>query len=268
MIGQKNLKKEIDWMCESHSFPRFTIITGEQGSEKIELARYIAQKLEFFIFEPEDNKIDMVRAVIEEAYKITSSMVYIFNDADDMSVSAKNALLKVTEEPPNNAYFILILDDINNTLDTIRSRAITLQMEPYSKQELLDFAQLCGGMKVDYIDLCSTPGDVELLYKMHPEEFYNYVQKVIDNIGTVNGANSFKIADKIALKDEPDKYDLRMFWRTCCKLFYNKAKTVDYIPYVKAVDATSNSLKKLSIKGVNKQMLFDEWILKVREALK
>lgn len=270
MIGQHNLLNQIDWMCQSGCFPRFSIITGEYGSEKMEIARYIAKKLECFIFEAVDNKIDTIRGVIEQAYKTHSPIVYIIDNADDTSVPAKNALLKVTEEPPNNAYFIMILDDINNTLDTIRSRAVIFTMEPYSKKQLKDYAQEIYQDNHDiYTDLCSTPGQIDLLYKMGALDFYAYVEKVVDNIGEVNGANSFKIAEKIALKDEEDKYDLEMFWKACGKLFFDKSKSKNnYVSNIKALRVTSELLKKLSIRGVNKQMLFDEWLISVRVVLR
>lgn len=268
MVGQQNLLNQIDWMCQSKCFPRFSIITGEKGSQKKEMAQYIAKKLECFLFEAVDNKIDTIRGVIEQAYKTHSPIVYVIDNADDMSVPAKNALLKVTEEPPNNAYFVMILDDVNNTLDTIKSRAVILTMEPYSKRQLKDYAQETYQDNHEiYTDLCSTPGQIDLLYKMDAEKFYGYVAKVVDNIAEVSGANSFKIAEKVALKDEEDKYDLEMFWKACCKLFYDKRG--HYVKSVYARQATSKALQKLSsIKGVNKQMLFDEWLISVRAVLR
>lgn len=285
MIGQQALLNQIDWMCKAGCFPRFSIIVGVRGSEKLEIAKYIAKQLQAITYTTPDNKIDRVRDIIEEAYKITHTMVYIINDADDMSIPAKNALLKVTEEPPNNAYFIMTLEDANNTLDTIKSRAVILTMEPYSRDNLLGYAMdVFGAQKLDgdlrdiITSLCATPGDIDLLNTMNPFEFYSYVEKVVDNINTPNGANAFKIAEKVALKDETDKYDLTMFWRACCKSFGYRARihlhsavesdTVLYVGYLAAVKATSAALKKLSIRGVNKQMLFDEWLLKVREVLR
>lgn len=269
MVGQENLLNQIDWMCKSGCFPRFSIITGEYGSEKLEVANYIAKKLETFFHVAPDNKIDTVRAIIEQSYKTHSPMMYIINNADDMSLPAKNALLKVTEESPNNAYFIMILDDVNNTLDTIRSRAVLFTMEPYSKRQLKAYAkETYDDTNEIYTDLCSTPGDVDLLHSMGVDEFYEYVQKVVENIGTVNGANSFKIAERIALKDEEDKYDLRMFWIACVRVFFDKKYNKDAYAQYMAGKRTSDAIKKLSIRGVNKQMLFDEWVLSVREALR
>lgn len=276
MIGQKNLLKQVEWMCKAGCFPRFSIIVGECGKQEKEIATYTANQMQAYISELPDNKIETIRQIIVEAYKVHKPMIYVLNEADDMSLQAKNALLKVTEEPPNNAYFIMLMNDVNNTLDTIRSRATIFTMEPYSRDDLSDYFDANWKADKDYknivINLSETPGDIDLLQtQVEPctaDKFYEYVEKVVDNIGTVNGANSFKIAEKVALKDEPEKYSLKMFWRACCKLFYDSAMGADdYIGKWQAVKITSKALNELSIRGVNKQMLFDCWILDVREVL-
>ena len=270
IIGQNNLLKNIEWMIDAKCFPRFSIITGEDTKQASAIAGYIAVQLQTFEYLLLNNKIDTIRDMIEDAYKIHQPMTYIITDADSMSIPAKNALLKVTEEPPNNAYFIMILEDLNNTLDTIRSRANVFTMEPYSKAELKEYAnKLYKADDTLYESICSTPMEIDLLYKMNAETFYQYVSKVVDNIATASGANSFKIADKIALKDEENKYDLRMFWKACCRVFYHKAYDNNdmFVQYLEAGRVTSDYLQKLYIKGVNRQMLFDSWILAVRKVL-
>ena len=278
MIGQKNLLKQIEWQINAGCFPRFSIIVGDRGSEKNLIASYISSTMFAMHISLPDVKIDTIRYAIEQAYKVHQQQptVYVIEDADDMSVQAKNALLKVTEEPPNNVYFIMTLEDANNTLDTIRSRATIFQMEGYKPDEIIDYAlPIFGANLMDdaitkkVIDLCDTPGDVDLLYRMGIVEFYPYVEKVVDNIATASGANVFKIADKIALKDEPDKYDLKLFWKAfasiCLRIGQQRGDAAKLVKYCNAYTITSKIIQKLRIKGVNKQMLFDEWILEVRK---
>ncbi len=52
--------------------------------------------------------------------------VAIIDDADGMSTEAQNALLKTLEEPSGKAVIILITDDIEAILPTIRSRSVPL----------------------------------------------------------------------------------------------------------------------------------------------
>ena len=44
------------------------------------------------------------------AYKQTKPIMYVFKDCDNMSNAAKNALLKVAEEPPQQAYFCNVIE--------------------------------------------------------------------------------------------------------------------------------------------------------------
>lgn len=270
MVGQKNLLKHIDWLCDAHCFPSFSIIIGDCWHQEIELTQHIADKMGTFCVRLEDNKIDTIRDMIDKSYKIHKPVFYVINNADDMSVPAKNALLKVTEEPPNKAYFIMLIKDINNTLDTIKSRATVFAMEPYSREDLISYAKdRYNEDSPIYAKLCNTPAEVDLLFKMVPEDFYEYVKKVVENIGSVSGANSFKIAEKVAIKDE-NGYDLKMFWKACCSLFVHQGDKEDeeYLKNILAAQATSNALRNLSIGGVSKQMLFDAWLLDVRRALR
>ena len=63
--------------------------------------------------------------------------VYIFPRAMDMTPPAQNALLKVIEEPPEYAAFLLLTDGAERVLPTIRSRGVLLQLSPLTEEECL-----------------------------------------------------------------------------------------------------------------------------------
>jgi hypothetical protein len=228
-----------------------------------------------------DVKIDTIREIITQAYKKITTMIYIIPDADNMSNAAKNALLKVTEEPPNEAYFIMTLEDENNTLETIRSRGTVFHMNNYTREEILDY---CGDKHFnaddeDYVkkeniikELCETPGEVDTLWESNPIEFYDYVQLVVDNIAEVSLANAFKIPSKVALKEDAEGYDLQLFWKAFFKITiekaYNHRDDENVSAYGKAALATSKYLQKLRVKGINRSMLMDTWVLEIRSCLK
>ena len=86
---------------------------------------------------PEDKKtigVDLVRDVLIKEASIkpftSGRKVFIVNDADTMTVQAQNALLKVLEEPPQYAVFILLSQNKEALLDTVLSRALKLQLLP------------------------------------------------------------------------------------------------------------------------------------------
>lgn len=58
--------------------------------------------------------------------------VYIFPEADKINIQGQNALLKVLEEPPPYCVFILVAENENVLLPTIRSRAVVKRFAPVS----------------------------------------------------------------------------------------------------------------------------------------
>ena len=217
----------------------------------------------------EDIKVDTIRSMINDAKKVINPTLYVIPDADRMSSSAKNSMLKITEEPPRNAWFILTLENEQNALDTIKSRGQIYKMKPYSPETIHEYAKSKGITSLEeteiILDICETPGEVETLYKTGIIALYDYVSKVIDNIALVSGSNAFKIADKIALKDEDDKYDLRLFWKAFMKVCSDRLRTEKDVKYAYAIKTTSQYMQQLNIQGVNKLSTFDLWILDIRE---
>lgn len=74
------------------------------------------------IFEREDFKIDDAKEVITQSYLAHQEEKLIILCANKYNHTAQNALLKITEEPPENMRFILIAKNKNALLPTIRSR--------------------------------------------------------------------------------------------------------------------------------------------------
>lgn len=274
MIGQHKLLATIDNMLES-GFPRFTIIVGGMRSGKKLLANYISQKLNAHTIYS-DIKVDDIREIINLSYKQSEPTVYVIPNADKMSIAAKNALLKVTEEPPRQSYFIMTLLDDSSTLATLKSRGTMLYIQPYTPDELMEYA-VSKGYNIDHdtadalliSQICSTPGEVDLLVAQgNIVEFYDFVNTVVDNIGKVNGANAFKIALKLDLKDNGEEgYNINLFLKTIIYVLGKRMLEEPKRAYVDCIRITSNYISQLSIKGVNKASTIDMWILEMRGAL-
>jgi DNA polymerase-3 subunit delta' len=62
--------------------------------------------------------------------------VVIVDAADELNVSAANALLKSLEEPPARAVFLLVASEPNRLLPTIRSRTRRLDLQPLAPEPL------------------------------------------------------------------------------------------------------------------------------------
>lgn len=66
-----------------------------------------------------------------------SYRIVIVDAADDMNVSAANALLKSLEEPPTKTVFVLIAHSPGALLPTIRSRCQVMRLAPLEAADLL-----------------------------------------------------------------------------------------------------------------------------------
>lgn len=267
MIGQCALRGILENLIKDGTFPRFCILTGIKGSGKKMVSAWIADKMGVSKYILSDVKVETVRQAIETSYKAVNPIIYMIYDADNMSVQAKNALLKVTEEPPNNAYFIMTLESSEMTLDTIRSRATIYALDGYSSVEIEEYAKRNYKPTDEELEIitevCDVPGDVDCLYAVKPKEFYSYVEKVVDNIADVEGANSFKIADKLALKQDSGGYDVKLFLRAFMSICMRRM-TDNPLQYATGISITSKYINELSIRGVSKTMLIDSWILDIR----
>ncbi|MBX3127532.1 MAG: DNA polymerase III subunit [Polyangiaceae bacterium] len=58
------------------------------------------------------------------------ALVFIVRDADLLTTSAANSLLKTLEEPPPRTHFVLLTSRENRLLDTIRSRTLPVRFGP------------------------------------------------------------------------------------------------------------------------------------------
>ena len=77
--------------------------------------------------------VDQIRALRADAYirpNEGARKVYIIHPADAMNPAAQNALLKVLEEGPAYAAFLLLAGEPGKLLDTVRSRCEPLRLPP------------------------------------------------------------------------------------------------------------------------------------------
>lgn len=88
-----------------------------------------------------DEQISRLQEDIKKKPMETRHMAVI-KDADTMTPRAQNRLLKTLEEPPEGAVIILLSENRQNLLDTIRSRCVLYRLE----DEKQDFA---GGEKAE-----------------------------------------------------------------------------------------------------------------------
>ncbi len=86
-------------------------------------------------------QVDQIRAMVSTALIMPNEAekkVYIIRDAGAMNSTAQNALLKLLEEPPYFDAFILITENAQLLLETVRSRCVSISLsgedEPMSPE--------------------------------------------------------------------------------------------------------------------------------------
>lgn len=85
--------------------------------------------------------VDQIRALRSDAYIRPNEgerKVYLLEGADQMNSAAQNAMLKLLEEGPPYAAFLLLADNAGGLLPTVRSRCEELALTPASKPERAD----------------------------------------------------------------------------------------------------------------------------------
>ena len=89
-----------------------------------------------------DLTVAQVRALRADAYirpNEAGRKVYILENAQTMNASAQNAMLKLLEEGPGYAAFLLLTDNADALLPTVRSRCQVLSLTPVTRREALDW---------------------------------------------------------------------------------------------------------------------------------
>lgn len=280
ILGQDKLLMDIDKLIESSMFPRYSIIVGVKGSGKFEISKYIANKLgaRFVLIEP---KIDAVRECIKLAYEQVEPTLYFIPRTDKMSIGAKNALLKVTEEPPQKAYFVMGLYDKQNNLSTLLSRGTVFEIGSYTQETLRKYYNenlSDNNREVEsVIPYCMTIGDVITLVNenVDAKQLKSLCTKVVNSISQASGSNALKITQSLRYKtyeEEPDKFDINIFmngvtYELIQKIMDKKVESSNKSLYAKAVVTTSKFKQQLTITGINKLATMDRWILELRKVL-
>ena len=167
LLGNDRLKQNLAESLAKDHISHFYLISGPKGSGKKTLARELAQAIlcrgkrkpcgtceacrklrnnnhpDFINVEDPEHKnvaVKIVRAIREDVFvrpNESDHKIYLF--AQDLGVEGQNALLKILEEPPKYGVFLLLTDNPEKILPTVRSRCTELKLQALPEQVLASF---------------------------------------------------------------------------------------------------------------------------------
>lgn len=164
LLGNEDLKSALKKALASR-FPQALLLTGPSGSGKMTLSRILAAALlctgreqpcggcnscrkvdesihpDVYILDLGDSEITVAaaRTLRSDCYirpNEAERKVYLIRHAQNMNTSTQNALLKILEEPPAYAFFLLMTENAEAILPTILSRCTQYALAPLSSIEI------------------------------------------------------------------------------------------------------------------------------------
>lgn len=199
LIGQDNLKSRIGDLLADGNLPNTIIFVGPRGQGKREVVRWLAAQMNAPVYVPQDLKIDSIRALNLDSRTISSRKIYMLADCETMTPQAQNALLKLAEEPPENAYIAMTVQDVGTLLPTILSRSIVFRLDGYTLGELKQFTH-----DEQLIAIAGNPGNIHRLGTSGYLNLIVHARKVVANISKISVANAFNILKSI----DKEEFDL------------------------------------------------------------
>lgn len=159
LLGNEQLKENLARSIGRGHISHFYLISGPEGSGKHTLSRLLAAAIlcqnqdkpclhchpcrkvmdnahpDFITVDDPEKKtvpVDLIREARADMYvqpNESDYKIYLFPRAQDMGVPGQNALLKILEEPPKYGVFLLLTDNPDKLLPTVRSRCTELKLQ-------------------------------------------------------------------------------------------------------------------------------------------
>lgn len=287
LVGNDKIKGLLNELVEQNHIVHSYLFTGIEGIGKKIFAQEFARKIlciekeknekclscikwnsrnhpDFIQIDKDGNviKIEQIRNMQKEILQkpiVSNKKVYIINDSDAMTEEAQNCLLKTLEEPPEFAVIILITNNENALLNTIKSRCMKINFLPIEKQGIKQYIEdnLNIEKEEDLIEKCE--GSLGKAIYMHEQkELYNKVNILLRNIKEQSLIELFNNAD-VLYKEKENIIEILDY----INISLYHTKDIKMLNCIKYVEET----KKRLLANGNYDMCIDYLLIKIWEEI-
>ena len=203
IIGQDFAKKYLTNSIKKNKLNNAYMFEGMDGIGKKKFADELSKLLldyenlenspDYVLIKPDGNSIKIAQIrnlqsdIVIRPHK--DYKIYIINNAEKMTVEAQNALLKTLEEPPNYAIIILVTNNKESLLETIKSRCDIIKFSPIPIEDLKRYL-INTGIEEERAQLLAifSRGSIENAlnlsqsseFSMMREDIQQYIQIMLD----------------------------------------------------------------------------------------
>ena len=290
IIGQESIKKHLQTAIKTGNLSHAYIINGEYGSGRQTIASALAKTIQcqsktddtdacgvctsckqaeshnhpdikYITHDKTSISVNDIREQLNNDISIkpysSEYKIYIIPDANKMTEQAQNALLKTIEEPPVYAIIILLTENCDSLLPTIRSRCVTLTMNPVEKDKICTYLENKFQLEPEQAQIAANycQGNIGKAIRFASSsdfiEMKNQVLKLLKNLDSMDIASIIDTIKEFSThkNDINDYLDLMLFWYRDV-LMFKVTKDANLLLYSDEYSAISEQATKRDYENI------------------
>lgn len=290
IIGQESIKKHLQTAIKTGNLSHAYIINGEYGSGRQTIASALAKTIQcqsktddtdacgvctsckqaeshnhpdikYITHDKTSISVNDIREQLNNDISIkpysSEYKIYIIPDANKMTEQAQNALLKTIEEPPVYAIIILLTENYDSLLPTIRSRCVTLTMNPVEKDKICTYLENKFQLEPEQAQIAANycQGNIGKAIRFASSsdfiEMKNQVLKLLKNLDSMDIASIIDTIKEFSThkNDINDYLDLMLLWYRDV-LMFKVTKDANLLLYSDEYSAISEQATKRDYENI------------------
>ena len=290
IIGQESIKKHLQTAIKTGNLSHAYIINGEYGSGRQTIASALAKTIQcqsktddtdacgvctsckqaeshnhpdikYITHDKTSISVNDIREQLNNDISIkpysSEYKIYIIPDANKMTEQAQNALLKTIEEPPVYAIIILLTENCDSLLPTIRSRCVTLTMNPVEKDKICTYLENKFQLEPEQAQIAANycQGNIGKAIRFASSSDFidmkNQVLKLLKNLDSMDIASIIDTIKEFSThkNDINDYLDLMLLWYRDV-LMFKVTKDANLLLYSDEYSAISEQATKRDYENI------------------